>query len=149
MVNASRKLQGATENPPVPSLTHASMSKEGAHTAQQESQQTPSTLTIRTLALNAVEAVHGIRPLEQLSRYVTGEVFERLLLQRSLRRDRKAVYRDERRIVPLPGRIVSSMPHPGKIHAAVVMHTGERSFAVVLRLEKIESRWRATELAIL
>ncbi|MDA3146399.1 hypothetical protein JSO19_03295 [Leucobacter sp. UCMA 4100] len=149
MVNASRKLQGAPTDATMPPLTPASSGGKGVHAEQQESPQIPSTLTIRTLALNAVEAIHGIRPLEQLSRYVTGEVFERLLLQRSLRRDRQAVYRDERRIVPLPGKIVSSMPHPGKIHAAVVMHTGERSFAVVLRLEKIESRWRATELAIL
>lgn len=109
----------------------------------------PSTLTLRTLALNAVEAVYGTRQLEQLSRYVTSEVYERLHMQRTLRRERNTMYRDERRIVPLPGRVVTSMPHENKVHAAVVMHTGERSFAVVIRLERIESRWRATELAIL
>lgn len=109
----------------------------------------PSSQKIRTLALNAVEAIHGIRPLEQLSRLVTSDVYEQLSKQRSLRLDRSAVYRDQRRIVPMPGKVMSSMPHANKIHAAVVMHTDDRSFAVVLRLERFGHRWRATELAVL
>lgn len=109
----------------------------------------PSTLHIRTLAVCAVEVVHGIRPIEQLARHVNGDVLDRILQQRTLRQERSQVYADTRRIVPHPGRVVSSMPHQDKLHAAVVLHSNERSFAVVLRLERIESRWRATELTIM
>lgn len=109
----------------------------------------PSSLRIRTLALNAVEAVQGTRPLEQLARLVTSEVFEQLSQQRALRLDRNAVFNDKRRVVPIPGRVISFMPHADKVHASVVMHTENRSFAVALRLERFGQRWRATELAVL
>ena len=77
----------------------------------------PSSLFIRTLALRAVEAVRGLRPLEQLRRYVTAEVFDRLVLQRTLHRERAQVYQDTRRIVPMPGRVVSSVQSPYKMYA--------------------------------
>lgn len=109
----------------------------------------PAAHEIRTLALNAVEVIHSMRPLEPLARLLTGEVYERLRMQRTLRQDRKAVYRDHRRIVPMPGRVITSMPHEHKVHAVVIMHTGTRSFAVVIRLEWQETRWRASELAVL
>lgn len=116
---------------------------------QQSSSPHPSARHIRTLALNAVEALHGMRPLEPLAKLVTSDTYRRLSLQRTLRQERSAVYGDERRIVPMPGRVITSMPHERKVHAVVIMHSGERSFAVVIRLEWIEDRWRASELAVL
>lgn len=109
----------------------------------------PEPHEIRTLALNAVEAIQSMRPLEPLAKLLTGEVYERLRMQRTLRQDRKAVYRDDRRIVPMPGRVITSMPHEHKVHSVVIMHTGTRSFAVVVRFEWHETRWRASELAVL
>lgn len=116
---------------------------------QQEPAPAPDSSFIRTIALSAVEALQGMRPLEQLSRYVTLEVFEQLSMQRTLRRDRQAIYRDYRRVVPMPGKVVRSMPNAWKVHGVVVMHTGPRSFAVVLMFELLDSRWRASQLVVL
>ena len=109
----------------------------------------PSEHQIRTLVLNAVEAVHGMRPLEPLAKLVTPDTYERLLLQRTLRLERKAVYGDHRRIVPMPGRVIASMPHERVLNATVVVHAGPRSMGVVVRLEWFDTRWRASELAII
>lgn len=109
----------------------------------------PSEQQIRTLVLNAVEAVYGMRALEPLAKFVTSETYERLVIQRTLRLERKAVYGDQRRIVPMPGRVIVCMPNERVLNATVIVHTGPRSMGVVVRLEWFETRWRASELALI
>lgn len=112
----------------------------------------PGTITvhlIRNLAVCAVEALDGIRPIEQFSAWITHEVAVALTLRRQLRQERHASYRDRRRRVPAPGAVKLSQPAAGVIEAAIVITSEGRSFAVAMRLEWQRGRWRATHLTVL
>lgn len=108
----------------------------------------PSDMLIRTLALCAVEAVEGHRSIEQLGKWVTPSVLSALSEQRRLRMNRNTAYRDQRRLVASPGRLLSTQEF-GAVHCSVVMHAAHRSFAVTMRLERVRQAWRATELFVL
>lgn len=110
---------------------------------------TPSTLHIRTLAICAVEVIQGLRSLDQIGGWVTPSVLASISTQRALRTERNTMYRDQRRVVSTPGRVVTSSPSPGIVDSAIVMHTAHRSYAVAMRFEHIRSKWRATELFVL
>ena len=109
----------------------------------------PSEMHIRTLAICAVEAVEGQRSVEQLSKWVTPEVLTSVYEQRRLRSNRQTAYRDDRRLVAAPGRILVSRNSPESVNCTVVMHAAHRSFGVTLRLEHIRQSWRATSLSVL
>jgi len=109
----------------------------------------PTSSTIRNLALRAVEVIYGLRPLEQVSRFVDTETMHQLHMQRKLQQEKHSIEGGGKRIVPMPGRVVSSALHSKKLHATVVMHTPERSFSMVVRIERELDRWRATELMML
>lgn len=109
----------------------------------------PSNLHIRTLAVCAVEVIQGLRSLDQIGGWVTPGVLASITTQRALRTERNTLYRDQRRVVSTPGRVVTSVPAPGKVDSAIVMHNTHRSFAVAMRFEYIRSKWRATELFVL
>lgn len=104
---------------------------------------------IRNLAVCAVEAVDGVRPIEQFAGLITREVSLALSLRRQLRQERHTSYRDRRRRVPCPGAVSISQPSAGVVEAAIVVTTDGRSFAVAMRLERVRERWRATHLTVL
>lgn len=104
---------------------------------------------IRNLAVCAVEALDGIRPIEQFSGWITHDVAAALMLRRQLRQERHARYQDRRRRVPSPGAVKLSQPARGVLEAAVIISSDGRSFAVALRLEWLRGRWRATHLSVL
>lgn len=109
----------------------------------------PSDTHIRALALCAVQAIEGVRPIERLGKWVTGPVLTTLQQQRILRTGKNTLYRDTRQLSAAPGRILLSRAQPSVIDCAVVMHTPGRSFAVTMRFEVIRQAWRATELSVL
>jgi hypothetical protein len=104
---------------------------------------------IRNLAVCAVEAIDGLRPIEQFTNWITHEVAVELAARRQLRLERNQVYRDQRRRVPSPGAVTISMPTRRAVEAAIVVTIEGRSFAVAMRLEWIRERWRATCLTVL
>lgn len=122
------------------------------HVAVPDDPPLPGTITvhlIRNLAVCAVEALDGVRPIEQFSAWITHEVAVALTLRRQLRQERHASYRDRRRRVPAPGAVQLSQPAAGVIEAAIVITSEGHSFAVAMRLEWLRGRWRATHLTVL
>jgi uncharacterized protein DUF6459 len=87
-----------------------------------------------------VEVFSGIRPLRQLTGWVTLRVWEELA---ELRPSVRAAGR-----VP-PPRILTSWiqtPVPGEAEAGAVAYLGDRVHAIALRLERFRGRWRCRAL---
>jgi len=88
----------------------------------------------------AIEALRGARPLAQLARWVSPEVYEAL----------------SRAIAPTPvtgrravvWRVRVSRPQPTVAEGSVVVHDGTRVRAAAVRLEAHRGAWRATVLQI-
>jgi hypothetical protein len=96
----------------------------------------------RRLVQAVVEVVSGVRPLAQLVRWTSPDVYA------GLQRRGSALGR------PLPGRraVVRSVhlcePADGVIEACAVVIAGSRVRAVALRLEGLDGRWRMTALEL-
>ncbi len=109
----------------------------------------PSPRLVQKLGLYAFEALDGTRVVAQLGGWITAEVAAQLLERRAARTERRTLYRDQRRTVPVPGRVHVNRPFPHIAEAVVVLDTGVRSTAIAIRLEFIRQRWKATELTVL
>ncbi|MCV2394138.1 Rv3235 family protein [Actinotalea sp. M2MS4P-6] len=93
------------------------------------------------VVLAAVEALSGSRPLVQLTRWVTPQVYEQLSARAPLqppRHRRRATVRSTR-VARLSPRVAE---------ATVVLHDGERVRAAAARLEVHRRAWRVTVLQI-
>lgn len=93
------------------------------------------------VVLAAVEALSGSRPLVQLSRWVTPEVFEQLSARASA-----AASTPLRRPTIRSTRV--SRVSASAVEACVVVHDGTRVRAAALRLQAHRRHWRATVLQI-
>jgi hypothetical protein len=111
-----------------------------------------------SLVLAAVEVLAGIRPLVQLTRWVTPAVLEMLAdgLRRAAppgrARSDRAVARTPGRTAPIR-RATILRTHLSRVsataaEASVVVHDGARVRAAALRLEVHRGHWRATVLQI-
>ncbi|GAA0958727.1 Rv3235 family protein [Frigoribacterium faeni] len=105
---------------------------------------------VEALARSVLEVLAGARDLEQLSRWVTADVYA--LLQRRVRLSARArmahgirAYRPILRLGPV--RVTE--PSPGTVEAVVVVHGRGRSRAVAVRLETTRGRWRACALHVI
>lgn len=99
-----------------------------------------------SLVRAAVEALTGSRPVAQLSRWLTGEIYDKVSRRAGL-------------AVRIKGRPVNARPavirsvrvcqlSPLVAEAAVVVHDGARVRAAAVRIEAHRGRWRATALDI-
>lgn len=93
------------------------------------------------VVLAAVEALSGSRPLVQLSRWVTPEVFEQLSARASA-----AASTPLRRPTIRSTRV--SRVSASAVEACVVVHDGTRVRAAALRLQAHRRHWRVTVLQI-
>lgn len=93
------------------------------------------------VVLAAVEALSGTRPLAQLSRWVTPEVFEQLSV-------RAVTAGRAHRRRPTVRSIHASRVSATAVEACVVVHDGERVRAAALRLQVHRRGWRVTVLQI-
>lgn len=105
---------------------------------------------LENLARCAVEAIAGVRDLDQIARWVDEHVYGHLLKRvvlasRARQYARKAPVRPLLRI----GATVSCAPRPGVVEATVILHSNGRSRAVAIRLEGLDRRWRATAIHVL
>lgn len=105
--------------------------------------------TIHRLAHMACEILAGTRPLDQLARWVTEDVF-RTIAERSLnaaqsRRRNGATTR----IVVTVIRTVIDEPRDGIVEGVTLVRIGPRTRAVAIRLEGLDHRWRASVIALL
>lgn len=108
------------------------------------------TMLIENLATGVVEVLGGVRDLEQLGRWMSEGVY-RHLLRRSIIAARGRTARGQLPARPL-ARVAAkriTMPAANVVEATVLLHGANRTRAVAIRLEGLDSRWRATALAVL
>ncbi|MGY3262561.1 Rv3235 family protein [Frigoribacterium sp. 2355] len=107
-------------------------------------------LLVENLVRCVVEILAGARELDQVSRWVTEDVYRTLHKRVVLAaRARSAHGMRARRPVFTIGGIRSSSPADGVIESVVVVHGRARSRAVAVRLETYDSRWRAAAVHVL
>ncbi len=106
---------------------------------------------LENLTRCVIEILAGARDLEQISRWVSDEVYRHLLKRVVLSararqaRGQSTVSRPHFTI----GTTLVTEPSDGVIEAVVMVHSRARSRAVALRLEGMDRRWRATAINVL
>ncbi|RLP70656.1 3-hydroxyacyl-CoA dehydrogenase [Mycetocola reblochoni] len=105
---------------------------------------------IENLASSVIEVLAGARDLEQLSRWITHDVYSNLLRRSVLaarsRRTRGVPARRPRMGV---GPVHMCEPADGVIEAVTIVSTPNRARAVAIRLEGVDGRWKASSIAVL
>ncbi|WP_374459954.1 Rv3235 family protein [Microbacterium sp.] len=107
-------------------------------------------LLVRSLTRGALEALAGVREVDQLARWFSEEAYRSLVTRANL----AARARSARGVPPArPTFVIRTVrvthPRDGIVEAVVVVAGPGRTRAVALRLEGLDRRWRATSLAIL
>jgi len=108
----------------------------------------------RALAMNlarcVVEILAGTREIDQIARWLSSDVYTHLLKRVVISaRARAARGESPGRLTFTMGSTVMCEPTPGVVEAVVIVHGRARSRAVAIRLEQLESRWRASAVHVL
>lgn len=105
---------------------------------------------VENLARRVVEVLAGAREIEQIARWMTEGVYAHLL-KRVILAARARVARGQSVARPdyAVGGIRITHPADGVVEAVVILHGRARSRAIAMRLEGLDSRWRATALHVL
>lgn len=105
---------------------------------------------LENLTRCVIEILAGARELEQISRWVTDDVY-RHLLKRVVISARARQAKGQR--VSRPSFTIGSTrifsPHDGVVEAVVIVSSRARTRAVAIRLEGLDERWRATAINVL
>jgi len=105
---------------------------------------------VRNMVRGVLEVVAGVRDAEQLARWMSEDVFRRLVARTSIAaRARSARRVQVYRVVHEIGSIRLSSPTDGVIEATVTASGRTRTRAIAMRLEGIDGRWRVTALCLL
>ncbi|MCC6270964.1 MAG: 3-hydroxyacyl-CoA dehydrogenase [Microbacteriaceae bacterium] len=97
-----------------------------------------------------IEILAGARDLEQISRWVTDDVYRHLLKRVVLSaRARQAKGRVPARPTFSIGSVSIFEPRDGIVEAVIIVRGRARVRAVAIRLEGLDSRWRATTINVL
>lgn len=105
---------------------------------------------IENLTRCVIEILAGARDLEQISRWVTDEVYRHLLKRVVLAaRARQAKGQKVNRPAFTIGSTTLCEPRDGVVEAVVIVRGRARTRAVALRLEGMDQRWRATAINVL
>ncbi|WP_219732023.1 Rv3235 family protein [Glaciihabitans sp. INWT7] len=105
---------------------------------------------LENLTRCVIEILAGARELEQISRWVTDDVYRHLLKRVVLSaRARQATGQVVRRPTFSVGSTSVCEPRDGVVEAVVIVHGRARTRAVAFRLEGLDSRWRATAINVL
>jgi hypothetical protein len=104
---------------------------------------------VARLSRAAVEVQLGVRPIAQLRRWLSDEVYDDL--QRATGRRGHRVAEPRRRPASRPPRVVLRTVRTcevgdGAVEGCAVVDDGRRAWALVLRLEGADGRWRCTAL---
>lgn len=105
---------------------------------------------LRNLARSVFEVLAGVREVEQMSRWLTPDMYSRMLAhaQHAARgRNRRGEIPARPVIEPLQS--VWQEPSVGIVEATVLVDLGVRVRAVALRLEAYRGRWRAERINVL
>lgn len=102
------------------------------------------------LARCVVEILAGTRDLDQIARWLTAEVYSHLLKRVVLsQRARHVRAESPSRPIFTMGSTVICEPESGIVEAVVIIHGRARSRAIALRLEALDTRWRACAVHVL
>jgi hypothetical protein len=105
---------------------------------------------ITNLTRCVIEVLAGARELEQIARWVSDDVYLRLMRRVSFAarsRSLKGAPAQRPRFSIMS--IRSYEPTPGVVEATVIVQMTQRVRAVALRLEGLDNRWRATSISVL
>jgi Family of unknown function (DUF6459) len=121
----------------------------GAQPASTSSLPDPGPL-LENLTRCVIEVLAGARDLEQLARWVSDDVY-RHLLKRVVLSTRARRARDQKATRPTftIGSAAICQPRDGVVEAVVIVRGRARTRAVAIRLEGLDSRWRATAINVL
>jgi hypothetical protein len=106
--------------------------------------------SLKALATGVIEVISGTRQVDQLARWLSDDVYQRLQV-----RARKAEAQRVQQGVKAHyqnlsvGGFRTSSPRDGVIESVVLLNSKTRTRAVTIRLEGINSRWRATSVSVL
>jgi hypothetical protein len=105
---------------------------------------------ITNLTRCVIEILAGARELEQIARWISDDVYTKLARRvgfaaRSRVLKRTAAQRPRLSILS----IRTFEPDAGIVEATVIVQMPQRVRAVALRLEGLDSRWRATSISVL
>ena len=105
---------------------------------------------LRNLARSVVEIIAGVREVEQVARWVSPDVFSKVL-QRAQHAKRSRALRGlaVRRPTVRARACLWQSPRPGVVEGTVVVDIGARARAVAIRLESWRGRWRAERIHVL
>lgn len=105
---------------------------------------------VRNLARGIFEAIAGTREVEQIARWVSPDVFSKLLRHtQHAARARQLRDRPARRPNIFVRACLWQSPRPGVVEATTVVDLGGRARAVAIRLEVYRGRWRAERINVL
>jgi len=105
---------------------------------------------LENLTRCVIEILAGARELEQIARWVTDDVYRHLLKRVVLSaRARQAKGQPVVRPAFTIGSTTVCEPRDGVVEAVVIVRGRARTRAVALRLEGLDSRWRATAINVL
>jgi hypothetical protein len=105
---------------------------------------------VENLTRCVIEILAGARDLEQIARWVTDDVYRHLRTRTVLSaRARQAKGQTVARPSFTLGSTVMCEPADGIVEAVVIVRGRARTRAVALRLEGLDSRWRATAINVL
>jgi hypothetical protein len=97
-----------------------------------------------------VEILAGVRSLDQLTRWVTDDVYANLIRRVTIAARSRAITGGEVRRPRLTvGVPIVTRPCAGVVEAVVMVHQPTRSRAVAIRLEDLAGRWRASAISVL
>jgi hypothetical protein len=119
----------------------------------------PAHLAVRRFVGMSVEVLNGYRPAAHLRRLAlpreaAGVVAQGLSGARQIAELRRAAGRSGHRHARRPGpvavlKLQLCEPRPGAVEACVLLVTGERTWAMMLRLEVHQQAWAATVLQLI
>jgi len=105
---------------------------------------------LRNLAMSVTEISAGARDIDQIARWVTEDVYRRLLHRAGLHlRADSATRRTMVRPVIRVKNVIMQQVREGVIEAVVIIETAARTRTVAVRLEGMDRRWRATSIGLL
>jgi hypothetical protein len=105
---------------------------------------------LENLTRCVIEVLAGARDLEQLARWVSDDVYRHLLKRVVLStRARRAKGQKATRPSFAIGSTSVCEPRDGVVEAVVIVRNRVRTRAVAIRLEGLDSRWRATAINVL
>lgn len=105
---------------------------------------------LKTVAVSVIEVVSGLRPVEQLARYLSDEVYVRLR-DRAIRAAARRAENGQKVLIPSlsVGKMTIVTPAPGVVESVVLVRFPDRTRAIAIRLEGINRSWRATAISVI